>query len=108
MYTRDFYQDEQRITIPENYDGTLLSKEVPSAKEESEHVSKMVENKESVPSWFEKIQLNKLFPSFPRFFKKEFTFGSEELIIIGVIAFLVFTKSADIECILILAALLFV
>lgn len=107
MYTRDFQSESDSIQIPTNYDGTALFNEAPTQDEACEECSKIVENKEKEPSFLDKLHLKSTFPFLDSVFKKDFKIGTEELIIIGVIAFLIFTREFDIETIIILAILLF-
>ncbi len=108
MYTRDFFKEGSDVKIPLNYDGTALVQDLQSDNEAIEKCEKIEENKESSPSWSDKIGIKSILPRFKEFFPREFKLGSEELIIIGIIVFLLFTKSADLESIIILAALLFI
>ena len=116
MYTRDFNVDESQLGIPKNYSGTALFSEdtevgvraAPQLDQESEPVSKMVENKEKAPSWFEKIRHFLPFGQLSERLSLPTHLGSEELIILALVAFLIFTKNFDVECIIMLVALLFI
>lgn len=108
MYTRNFSRDDEGISIPQNYDGTSLLYDGSQREEKSEECPKIEENKEYTPSWLDKIGIKSYFPRLDEIFKKGFKLGTEEIIIIALIVFLIFSKSADIESILILIALLFI
>lgn len=108
MYTRDFNVDESQLGIPKNYSGTALLSEETKDGEESEAVSKMVENKENTPSLFEKIRHFLPFGQLSERLSLPTHFGSEELIILALVAFLIFSKNFDLECIIMLVALLFI
>jgi hypothetical protein len=108
MYTRDFQSESDSIQIPTHYDGTALYNEAPPSEEVYEECSKIVENKEKEPSFLDKLHLKSTFPFVQSLFKKDFKIGTEELIIIGVIAFLIFTKGADTELGMMLLLLLFI
>ncbi len=108
MYTRDYKEQDEQTAIPKNYGGTAFTKseneEAPTLAEEP----KIVENKEFVPSWVEKMQLNSFFPKIGELFSGRLKLGTEEIIILGIIAFLLFSKSKDFESIIILVALLLI
>ena len=108
MYTRDYSDDISDIRVPKNYAGTAISSEEEPEPTEDVPSAKMVENKENIPSWFDKIQLKSLFGGVGSLFSGKTKLGFEELIIIGLIAFLIFSKNYDIECIIMLAALLLI
>ncbi len=100
MYTRDFGADETRRNVPDAYCGNLFTEEceAPVHNEDSD-------TKEGTASVFHSI-LGKTFDfkSLP-FFKKGF--GTEEILIIGIAAFLLFSKGGDKECAIILLLSLF-
>ena len=106
MYTRNFQSESDTIQIPTNYDGTALFNEAPK-RENCEECPKITENTEKSPSFFDKLHLSSGLPFLESVFKKDFKIGTEEIMIIGVIAFLLFTREFDIETIIILAILLF-
>ena len=108
MYTRDYNSENEEINIPKNYGGTVLAHEESENADEVESTQKMVENKESVPSWVNKIGLNSFFPKLNGLFSGGFKLGTEEIIIIALLAFLLFSGSRDYECIIMLASLLLI
>ena len=135
MYTRSYYPEQEKLTVPDNYDGYAFSEEKsePQTKEQTDNqentaplkapwdipIEPAEEKAEEVlasPKEYESTfgGLVGRFPflkSFGRFdlFKKGLSdFGTEELLIIGIALFLLFSKSGDKECSLILLFLLFV
>ena len=137
MYTRNYYSEHEKITVPENYDGNAFheNKEVreakaeqaPSVKEElpplrapwdvpketSEDVAeKVMTRPKTQGNLLGELMTNLPFGSFLRkgdFFKNAFSdFGTEEILLIGVALFLLLSKSGDKECAFILLFLLFV
>ena len=100
MYQRT-YSDENEITVPREYDGSLNFDAPPLLKEESEECH--AEPTHCVEGIFSRLEgrLNSLLP-------KGFNIGIEEILIIGA-AILIFTsKERDFECIFILISLLFI
>jgi hypothetical protein len=113
MYTREYLEDGDVLKIPKNYSGTTIAQGRPSDAEIDgqvfdENSPKMVENKESIPSWAEKLGVKSLFSPFASLLHFPEKFGTEEIILIALAVFLIFSKSGDIECVLTLIALLFV
>ncbi len=101
MYTRDFAAEESRKNVPDAYCGNLFSDE----KELPLHNESESEEKSSQASIFHSI-LGKSFDLRNlSFFKKGF--GTEEILIIGIAAFLLFSKGGDKECAIILLLSLF-
>ena len=123
MYTRNYYGDGKEMRIPENYDGTAILKSEedgddmvkkddffsgvkisPNYKEEaadSPEKNEMSENdRQSVfKNIFSKDQpISTLMPQI----------GPEELLILGLAAFLFFSKSGDKECAFLLLILIFI
>ena len=132
MYTRNFYPEKtQEISIPENYDGTALARsetvseentydteqealknEQSTAEPDYESVGNIFESKKGDENRF----LSGIFSRLPiknlaGFFKGNgsgcFKLGTEELIIIGIALFLLFSKGGDKECAVMLLLLLF-
>ncbi|MBQ7333659.1 MAG: hypothetical protein IJW38_04850 [Clostridia bacterium] len=104
MYTRDFGQEEAERTIPDTYCGNLFSEgnqalhnndEVREEKGEGGGVISVFRNFFDKSFDFKNISL----------FKKGF--GTEELLIIGIAAFLLFSRDGDKECAIILLLTLF-
>lgn len=132
MYTRSYYPEQETLKVPENYDGLALGDENANDKQKEEIP------KESAPlrapwdtpteekSETEAVSaaantytgaLGGLISKIPflhgldrfDFLKKEISsIGTEELLIIGLALFLLFSKSGDKECSLMLLFLLFV
>jgi hypothetical protein len=99
MYQRS-YNDDNEISVPRNYDGSLnfekedepcIADEAPNRRCEDEHHG------------FSKIEerLRSLLP-------RGFDLGLEEIIIIGAAIIIFTSKSRDFECLLILISLLFI
>ena len=135
MYTRSYYTDDEKIKVPENYDGNafteikdikepLISKEEPKdsvplrapwdvPKRDGETVETAAIENEKIKDGFlgdlmGKMPFGKLF-SKGGFFKNTFSdFGTEELLIIGIALFLLLSKDGDKECAIILFFLVFV
>ena len=137
MYTRSFYSEDEKIKVPENYDGnafteikdikgTAIEKEAETAQEtaplrapwdlpheEAKNISReaMARPKERDGFFGElmtKLPFGNIFAK-GNFLKNTFSdFGMEELLIIGVALFLLFSKDGDKECALILLFLIFV
>ena len=121
MYTRNFFPEQSTdINIPENYDGVALresdddfsEKEIhnkegvttsTSAKtqcgnEESGFVGWLKKLPFKIPYLEEKVASNGFFSNF----------GTEELLIIGIALFLIFSSAHDIECGVMILLLLFI
>ena len=138
MYTRNYYSEDEKIRVPENYDGNAFSeqKETVSAPETHQHTQPITEApplrapwdiaKEEKQEASEEVMsrppedtglfgtfLNRL-PLRGLFKKGDFLgnslsdFGTAELLIIGVALFLLLSKNGDKECAFILLFLLFV
>lgn len=122
MYAQS-YQDEKLLGIPDTYSGTALrdtqgllneeaerSTEVSASKNPWENESKDESAEKSGKGWlsdvFDSITSQLGLKARTRNFNLKF--GTEELLIIGVAAFLLFSKERDIECALMLAALLLI
>lgn len=125
MYSRSYYQDEERITPPENYDGTSLIKEE-IANEELESVSGVGNFGMSLSTHEERGEKGKArssdgilagltnLPFLSGILGRgESTLkmpkiGSEEILILFAAAFLFFSKNGDKETALILLILLLI
>ena len=113
MYSRSFYSESEDVSnLPKNYDGTaFLPPAVPheqprdALSEETLEVGNIQSN--SGGGFFSSLTH---FPAFGELFGKLKMprFGSEEILILAVAAFLFFTKEGDKECALILLFLLFI
>ena len=130
MYTRSFYPEgREDLTIPKNYDGTALSHpntETASTYRENDekaaHENFFKEDFDEpcanifssekndsggfLSGLFSKLQIKNLGGIF-KGGEKELKIGTEELIIIGISLFLLFSKSGDKECGVLLLLLLF-
>ena len=108
IYTRDFPEREcaVEVNVPEHYSGTAFADSEPPGEEFDVH------NKtEPTGGFLASVPfLGKFFPRgiFGTQINSSFKFGTEELLIIAVAAFLFFSKDGDRECALILLALLFI
>ena len=100
MYTRDFCEDTSQKGVPDSYCGSLF-------KDECSDVHNATEPPQDKES-----------SVFHSFFKKGFDlknfspfkngFGTEEILILGIAAFLFFSKGGDKECAVILLLSLFI
>ena len=136
MYTRSYYSEDEKILVPENYDGNAFSEKQKANEEEKQYPPKKEElpplrapwdiSKEDTESAAAEVLakpkehngffgefISKLpFGSFLKkgdFLKNSFSdFGTEELLLIGVALFLLLSKDGDKECAFILLFLLFV
>lgn len=127
MYTRNYYTEEPS-RLPENYSGVTFKEEPPVTEANTvaadappkDEIDKIIEKEEaneaSAPArgWLSKLSGAPLFSSI--FSKEGGLFGSlglskigtEEILIIGVALFLLFSKEGDKECAIILLLLLLV
>ena len=110
MYTRSFYKEDGGILLPENYDGVALREESENLQneqvEKSENAAEQRSESESVFNLFKGNFPKNIFSGNGLF--KSFRLGLEEILILGVAAFLFFTKEGDKECAIMLLALLFI
>ncbi|MBR2930687.1 MAG: hypothetical protein IKC32_05610 [Clostridia bacterium] len=107
MYTRS-YDEEERISLPEGYSGTMMEPEHIAAPPPEEEEEKKGNDAAPVSGF-----LGSLFSSGIGAFKglpllKNMKFGIEELLIGGTALFLLFSKEGDKECALMLLLLLFI
>jgi len=133
MYSRSYYPDTD-ISVPENYDGTAFSddfmtsepktpkiepvkNEVKFSPKEPECVSEESEDcfspkKEKEHGSLFGIDFGGIFGGLFRGGKLSSIipkdFGTEELLIIGIALFLLFSPDRDIECALLILALIFI
>lgn len=138
MYTRAYYPEEEKINVPENYDGNAFREE--SIKTNSETEETVLQKEEPVPlraPWdtpppkensedkaeavmgnprgdgffggiFKKLPISNLFGGFDLFKHGLSDIGTEEILIIGVALFLLLSKGGDKECAIMLLLLLFI
>ena len=127
MYTRSYFQDDEKISIPENYDGNAFREDSEAKMNESEkqrNAFTQVNNESSeecffnerkdngglgfIQSFLHRLQPSSVFEKFDFFRGGRFDFGSEEILIFGIALFLFFSEGKDIECALMLLLLLFI
>ncbi len=115
MYTRSYYPEGTgELTIPENYDGTAFREpESVSAEpiEESpkEELTAPVFKKQDEGGAFSWLSRLTKIGSGGDLFKGFLSdFGTEEILIIGIALFLIFSGSHDIECAIMMLLLLFI
>ncbi|MBE6644204.1 MAG: hypothetical protein E7612_02345 [Ruminococcaceae bacterium] len=135
MYTRSYYADDEKLSVPENYDGYAFSEEKNEEKRadeteiqeqkaqlkapwdvsphEHEKITDEVMSKPKVSDGFFNTLMGKLpfgnfFENISFFKNGRVDFGTEELLIIGIALFLLLSKNGDLECSVILLFLLFV
>lgn len=135
MYTRSYYGGEEKLSVPENYDGYAFSEEM-NKVQTSDNTEKQEEKNELKAPWdiqnceseekaeevaakprehegvfyalMEKLPFGKMLGNMNFFKNGAIDFGTEELLIIGIALFLLFSKNGDKECSLILLFLLFI
>lgn len=132
MYSRSYYTDTD-ISVPENYDGTAFTSDLPeqapakidSVKSElkfspNDNIPKSEDESEECLSHGNTERSRGLFGfDFSGLFGGLFSgggvshllpkeFGFEEILIIGIALFLLFSPSKDIECSLLLLTLIFI
>lgn len=134
MYTRNYIEDDGSVNIPQNYDGIAFDTEIPEMKNTVSATvgEKKVSPKDYTPpqpepeeapasanvdtgggifgNLFGKFQLKNLFSGSMHSVLglDRFKLGAEELLLIGLALFLLFSKEGDKECAIILLLLLFV
>ncbi len=115
MYARSYYPESpERMSIPENYDGTAFTEREEShiQSQESLQAGSCIQNEESVEAGLDRIPiLSSLFGKgslFPSLSFKLSDIGTEEILIIAAAAFLFFSKEGDKESAIILLLLLFI
>ena len=116
MYSRSYYPEQtERLSIPENYDGTALLEAPPAPSDDgtaeaSVSISNTDKKDESTPVSLGKIPfLSSLFGgSGLNLGIKLPKIGTEEILIIATAAFLFFSKDGDRECAIMLALLLLI
>lgn len=113
MYSRSFYPEvEETAGFPKNYDGTALLPPIAPQEPPAEHSAEDIREVSAPHGNFSGGFFSSLthLPAFGELFGKLKMprFGSEEILILAVAAFLFFTKEGDKECALILLFLLFI
>jgi hypothetical protein len=133
MYTRAYYPEEEKINVPENYDGNAFSEESvkenptfqkeeaiplhapwdnpPPEKmrdEESEAVMGKPKNEGVFGTIFKRLPISNLFGGFGSLKNGLSDIGTEEILIVGVALFLLLSKGGDKECAVMLLLLLFI
>lgn len=117
MYSRSYYATEERIQIPEKYDGTsLIEKSTDQADRTEQDDALYRAAGDTGRSDTANQEKNPAEGNMPRvlgllripeggFFSD---FGTEELIIIGLALFMLLSDDGDIECAVMLSILLFI
>ena len=125
MYTRSYFQDDEKINIPENYDGNAFIDEsggdaeihtgfFPPPQHKECQSSERSESKKSdtgsgfIANLSAKLLPEGLWDKCSPIMDNLFGFGREEMLIIGISLFLIFSESRDVECAIILLLLLFI
>ena len=137
MYSRSYFQGDADISVPDNYDGTAFLSEVIQSDAKAPRIepikseikfspkdeaceSECAETRECDECPMDKgsgggflgIDLKRTFGSIfsgtrlASFLPKDF--GFEEILIIGIALFLLFSPERDIECALLILALVFI
>lgn len=107
MYTRSYFPEDEKVSIPEKYNGNAFETHgVPDIQEteSSEEVMGRAKKDDGIFG-FLSHPLGALFPSLTKL-GGDFHIGREELLIIGIALFLLFSKSGDKECAIMLLILL--
>ena len=112
MYTRSYYPDtNERLAIPDNYDGTALIEAPPQITEQA--VDEQADSPVSADvQTTSSLNFGKI-PFLSGIFGKDVgiklpKIGTEEMLIIATAAFLFFSKDGDRECAIMLALLLLI
>lgn len=105
MYMRSYEDD--KIPVPESYGGTAFSEKCD--KEQNQEQKEEVQAS-AIPKG--RDVMGQIFSPVLKFFNKDGfkipQFGTEEIILLAAAAFLLFGKERDIECALLLVALVFI
>lgn len=126
MYTRTYFTENDKLSIPENYDGNAFrerisdgSTEIKITDEENNEYSeesseKYEKTSGGASSFFERLPIKNLISKFPikGLFKGNSNlferFGYEEILISALMLYMFFSKEGDKECAVMLLLLLFV
>ena len=118
MYTRSYFGDSQdRLNLPTGYDGTAFADKEEGRVYESDEATTLLQGEERSEQTFAPISsggiplLSGLFGNggiFPKINLKIPQIGVEEILILATAAFLIFSKSGDLECAIILLLLLLI
>ena len=135
MYTRSYYPEEEKISIPENYVGNAFIEEsAPMQREDTKKTSnenaftmpyneptgnfeaasnKAKEKRDGaahgyISALLQKLPISNLFGKTDFFKNPRLDFGTEEILIIGIALFLLFSKGGDMECAIMLLLLLLI
>ena len=118
MYTRSYFGESQdRLNIPQGYDGTAFVEKEEDGAYESDEATTIRQAEERSEEAFAPISsggiplLSGLFGNggiFPKINLKIPQIGVEEILILATAAFLIFSKSGDLECAIILLLLLLI
>lgn len=125
MYTRTYFTENDKLSIPENYDGNafresiseegngFIAKEAIEESEEHEK-EKYEQTGTGTASFFDRLPIKSLISKTPfkNFFKGGSnlfdSFGYEEILIAALMLYMFFSKDGDKECAIMLLFLLFV
>ena len=132
MYSRSYFGEDTSVSVPENYVGNAFSENETQEKEDTENrrihtnaqtkseetsSDKSSESCEVFSSSFEKSPFKSMFSdggifsSIASKFKSlesGFHLGTEEVLLLGLAAYLFFSKEGDKECAIILLLLVFI
>lgn len=121
MYTRAYFPEEEKIKVPENYVGNAFGSEEINAKKSdtppivAEPVSSdaeeatMKHSDSSFGGGLRNFSFSRLFDGLDIFKGGAFkNIGTEEILIIGIALFLLFSQGGDKECAIMLFLLLFI
>ena len=125
MYTRTYFTDSDKLSIPENYDGNAFRERKrddiaePTVEEEHDGLTEQANEKYEkasigAHSFFERLPIKNFISKFSAngFFKggsSPFShLGYEEILIIALMLYMFFSKDGDKECAVMLLFLLFI
>ena len=130
MYTRSYFTEDKKIDIPENYDGNAFRENKSDFDVRREHDIEVSDDcpvnddttdstesssRNAFSSLLEKLPVKNLFSGFPFSFFKNGSgreerryFGTEEILIFIIAAYMFLSKDGDRECAIMLALLLFI
>ena len=134
MYTRSYFPEEEKVIVPENYDGSAFSERVTEkdvranedcAEKKAEPAVSFIQKEESeneenafspLSSVFERLPFKKAFSFGPLgalsgiFTKgpKNIKIGTEEILLAALAIYLFLSKDGDKECALMLLLLIFI
>ncbi|MBO7303724.1 MAG: hypothetical protein J6V09_00680 [Clostridia bacterium] len=107
MYTRTYFPEDEKINIPERYNGNAFdtqTQEDAAAEKTEEVIARKSDEDGGIFGLLTRLG-GGLFPEVKKI-GKDFHIGREELIIIGIALFLLFSSGGDKECAIMLLILL--